>query len=182
MKQKRMFVVIISALVIMISLTYQGTYSYFTSRVEGTGNIENNQSQGQTNTLQNLIIGESANVVSSNMIPGDSVTYTFTVHNPNTISVCFSLLWSNTTNTFVNQKDLLVKLEKSDGTVLVESSQFPATNIGTNMLVEGISIEADTIDTFTLTVTYQNTEEDQTADIGKSFSGTIVGELGECSP
>ncbi len=180
MKQKRMFVVVISALVIMISLTYQGTYSYFSASVEGTGNTENNQSQGQTNTLQNLIISESANVVSSNMIPGDNVTYTFTVENSNNIDVCYNLLWSNTTNTFINQQDLLVKLEKSDGTVLLESSQFPATNSGTTMLVEGTSIEADTTDTFTLTVTYQNTEEDQTADIGKSFSGTIIGELGEC--
>ena len=182
MKQKRMFVVVISALVIMISLTYQGTYSYFSASVEGTGNTENNQSQGQTNTLQNLIISESANVVSSNMIPGDNVTYTFTVENSNNIDVCYNFLWSNTTNTFINQQDLLVKLEKSDGTVLLESSQFPATNSGTTMLVEGTSIEADTTDTFTLTVTYQNTEEDQTADMGKSFSGTIVGELGECSP
>ncbi len=180
MKQKRMFVVIISALVIMISLTYQGTYSYFTSRVEGTGNTENNQSQGQTNTLQNLIISESANVVSSNMIPGDSVTYTFTVQNPNNIDVCYNLLWNNTTNTFVNQKDLRVKLEKSDGTVLVGNAQFPATTSGTTMLLEGTRIQASTTDTFTLTVTYQNTEEDQTADMGKSFSGTIIGELGEC--
>ncbi len=180
MKQKRMFVVIISSLVIMISLTYQGTYSYFTSRVEGTGNIENNQSQGQTNTLQNLIIGESANVVSSNMIPGDSVTYTFTVQNPNNIEVCYNLLWNNTTNTFVNQKDLRVTLAKSDGTVLVKDAQFPATTSGTTMILEGTRIEASTTDTFTLTVTYQNTEEDQTADMGKSFSGTIIGELGEC--
>ena len=29
-------------------------------------------------------------------------------------------------------------------------------------------------------MTYQNTEEDQSADIGESFSGTIIGELGEC--
>ncbi len=180
MKQKRMFVVIISALVIMISLTYQGTYSYFTSRVEGTGNIENNQSQGQTNTLQNLIIGESANVVSSNMIPGDSVTYTFTVQNPNNIDVCYNLLWNNTINTFVNQKDLRVTLAKSDGTVLVQDAQFPATTSGTTMLLEGTRIEASTTDTFTLTVTYQNTDKDQTADMGKSFSGTIIGELGEC--
>ena len=180
MKQKRMFVVIISALVIMISLTYQGTYSYFTSRVEGTGNTENNQSQGQTNTLQNLIISESANVVSSNMIPGDSVTYTFTVQNPNNIDVCYNLLWNNTTNTFVNQKDLRVNLAKSDGTVLVKDAQFPATTSGTTMLLEGTRIQASTTDTFTLTVTYQNTAEDQTADMGKSFSGTIIGELGEC--
>ena len=181
MKQKRMFVVIISALVIMISLTYQGTYSYFTSRVEGTGNTENNQSQGQTNTLQNLIISESANVVSSNMIPGDSVMYTFTVENPNNIDVCYNLLWNNTTNTFVNQKDLRVELEKSDGTVLVGNAQFPATTSGTTMLLEGTRIQASTTDTFTLTVTYQNTDEDQTADMGKSFSGTIIGELGECA-
>ena len=180
MKQKRMFVVVISALVIMISLTYQGTYSYFTSRVEGTGNTENNQSQGQTDTLQNLIISESANVVSSNMIPGDSVTYTFTVENPNNIDVCYNLLWNNITNTFVNQKDLRVNLAKSDGTVLVGNDQFPATTSGTTELLLGTKIEASTTDTFTLNVTYQNTEEDQTADIGKSFSGTIIGELGEC--
>ena len=180
MKQKRMFVVVISALVIMISLTYQGTYSYFTSRVEGTGNTENNQSQGQTDTLQNLIISEEANVTSSNMIPGDSVTYTFTVQNPNNIDVCYNLLWNNTTNTFVNQKDLRVNLAKSDGTVLVENVQFPATTSGTTELLLGAKIEASTTDTFTLTVTYQNTEEDQTADMGKSFSGTIIGELGEC--
>ena len=182
MKQKRMFVVIISALVIMISLTYQGTYSYFTSRVEGTGNTENNQSQGQTDTLQNLIISEEANVTSSNMIPGDSVTYTFTVENPNNIDVCYNLLWNNITNTFVNQKDLRVNLAKSDGTVLVGNDQFPATTSGTTELLLGTKIEASTTDTFTLNVTYQNTEEDQTADIGKSFSGTIIGELGECSP
>ena len=115
------------------------------------------------------------------MIPGDSVTYTFTVQNPNNIDVCFNLLWSNTTNTFVNQKDLVVKLEKGDGTVLVNNKQFPATNSGTTELLLGTSIKASTTDTYTLTVTYLSTDEDQTADMGKSFSGTIIGELGECA-
>ena len=181
MDKKKVFVVLVSAFVIMICLTYQGTYSYFTATVEGTGNRENNTSTGQTDTLENLILSEGSNVVSSAMIPGDSVTYTFTVQNPNNIDVCFNLLWSNTTNTFVNQKDLVVKLEKSDGTVLVNNKQFPATNSGTTELLLGTSIKASTTDTYTLTVTYLSTDEDQTADMGKSFSGTIIGELGECA-
>ena len=181
MDKKKVFVVLVSAFVIMICLTYQGTYSYFTATVEGTGNRENNTSTGQTDTLENLILSEGSNVVSSTMIPGDSVTYTFTVQNPNNIDVCFNLLWSNTTNTFINQKDLVVKLEKSDGTVLVNNKQFPATNSGTTELLLGTSIKASTTDTYTLTVTYLSTDEDQTADMGKSFSGTIIGELGECA-
>ena len=181
MDKKKVFVVLVSAFVIMICLTYQGTYSYFTATVEGTGNRENNTSTGQTDTLENLILSEGSNVVSSAMIPGDSVTYTFTVQNPNNIDVCFNLLWSNTTNTFINQKDLVVKLEKSDGTVLVNNKQFPATNSGTTELLLGTSIKASTTDTYTLTVTYLSTDEDQTADMGKSFSGTIIGELGECA-
>ena len=181
MDKKKVFVVLVSAFVIMICLTYQGTYSYFTATVEGTGNRENNTSTGQTDTLENLILSEGSNVVSSTMIPGDSVTYTFTVQNPNNIDVCFNLLWSNTTNTFVNQKDLVVKLEKGDGTVLVNNKQFPATNSGTTELLLGTSIKASTTDTYTLTVTYLSTDEDQTADMDKSFSGTIIGELGECA-
>ena len=180
MDKKKVFVVLVSAFVIMICLTYQGTYSYFTATVEGTGNRENNESTGQTDTLENLILSEGSNVVSNAMIPGDSVTYRFTVQNPNNIDVCFNLLWSNTSNTFINQKDLVVKLEKSDGTVLVNNKQFPATNSGTTELLLGSSIKANTTETYTLTVTYLNTDEDQTADMDKSFSGTIIGELGEC--
>ena len=180
MDKKKVFVVLVSAFVIMICLTYQGTYSYFTATVEGTGNRENNESTGQTDTLENLILSEGSNVVSNAMIPGDSVTYRFTVQNPNNIDVCFNLLWSNTSNTFINQKDLVVKLEKSDGTVLVNNKQFPATNSGTTELLLGTSIKASTTETYTLTVTYLNTDEDQTADMDKSFSGTIIGELGEC--
>ena len=177
---KKMYVVIISALIIMISLTYQGTYSYFSATVEGTGNRENNQSSGLADTLSNLIITSGEDITSSTMIPGDNVTYAFSVQNPNNIDVCINLLWSNTLNTFINQQDLVYKLEKNDGTVLIESQAFPATNSGTTSLLEGTSIKASTTENYILTVTYQNTAEDQTADMGKSFSGTIIGELGEC--
>ena len=180
MNKKSLFVVLISALTIMVSLTYQGTYSYFTSSVEGTGNIENNTSTTNTEELSDLIITNGENISNTTMIPGDSVTITFTVENPNTIQVCFNLLWSNTENTFVNQKDLVYTLEDEDGTMLVSETQYPSTNTGTTLLVDGTSIEANETKTYTLTITYKETDEDQTADIGKTFNSSIIGELGEC--
>ena len=180
MNKKSLFVVLISALTIMVSLTYQGTYSYFTSSVEGTGNIENNTSTTNTEELSDLIITNGENISNTTMIPGDSVTITFTVENPNTIQICFNLLWSNTENTFVNQKDLVYTLEDEDGTMLVSETQYPSTNTGTTMLLEGTSIGASETKTYTLTITYKETDEDQTADIGKIFNSSIIGELGEC--
>ena len=180
MNKKSLFVVLISALTIMVSLTYQGTYSYFTSSVEGTGNIENNTSTTNTEELSDLIITNGENISNTTMIPGDSVTITFSVQNPNDIKVCFDLLWSNTENTFVNQKDLVYTLEDEDGTMLVSETQYPSTNTGTTMLLEGTSIGASETKTYTLTITYKETDEDQTADIGKTFNSSIIGELGEC--
>ena len=180
MNKKSLFVVIISALTIMVSLTYQGTYSYFTSSVEGTGNIENNTSTTNTEELSDLIITNGENISNTTMIPGDSVTITFSVQNPNDIKVCFDLLWNNTTNEFVNQQDLVYTLEDEDGTMLVSETQYPSTNTGTTLLVDGTSIEANETKTYTLTITYKETDEDQTADIGKTFNSTIIGELGEC--
>ena len=180
MNKKSLFVVLISALTIMVSLTYQGTYSYFTSSVEGTGNIENNTSTTNTEELSDLIITNGENISNTTMIPGDSVTITFSVQNPNDIKVCFDLLWNNTTNEFVNQQDLVYSLKDEDNKVLVTEKTYPSTNTGTTLLVDGTSIEANETKTYTLTITYKETDEDQTADIGKTFNSSIIGELGEC--
>ena len=180
MNKKGVFVVLISALTIMVSLTYQGTYSYFTSSVEGTGNIENNTSTTNTEELSDLIITDGENISNTTMIPGDSVTITFSAQNPNEIKVCFDLLWNNTTNEFVNQQDLVYSLKDEDNNVLVTEKTYPKTNAGTTLLVDGTSIEANETKTYTLTITYKETDEDQTADIGKTFNSSIIGELGEC--
>ena len=178
---KRVYVVLISSLAILISLTYQGTYSYFSTTVEGTGNTEHNTSTVTTDELTDLVINGNAIANTNPLIPGDVITQTFTVQNDNSIRVCFNLLWSNTTNTFINQDDVVVHLEDSDGTVIVNETVFPATNAGTTLLASGVQIPAETTETYTLTVTYKNTDELQNADIGKSFNGTIIGELGVCS-
>ena len=125
-------------------------------------------------------IANGENISNTTMIPGDSVTITFSVQNPNDIKVCFDLLWNNTTNEFVNQQDLVYSLKDEDTNVLVTEKTYPKTNVGTTLLIDGTSIEANETKTYTLTITYKETDKDQTADIGKTFNSSIIGELGEC--
>ena len=174
-----LYVVVASSLMILICIIYQGTYSYFVDNASTSGN--NTNVGNTTEELANVVISDGADVTSSSMIPGDSVSSTFTVQNPNSQSLCMNLLWTNVTNTFVNTNDLIISMQKSDGTVIINSSEnrpFPLTS-GT--LAAGLTINGNTTDTYTITITYKNTDENQIDDMDATFSGTIAGQLTACS-
>ena len=174
-----MYIVFASAIMILICIIYQGTYSYFLASAENNGN--NTTTGGTTKELKNLIITDGVDVTSSNIIPGESVTSTFTVQNQNDIEVCFGLVWTNVTNTFTNTSDLIVTLQKSDGTVLISDTAnqiFPTAN--DTELISGLKISGETTDTYTITITYKNTDQNQIADMNATFSGTITGTMTEC--
>ena len=174
-----MYIVFASAIMILICIIYQGTYSYFLASAENDGN--NTTTGGTTEELTDLIITDGVDVTSSNIIPGESVTSTFTVTNENDIEVCFGLVWTNVTNTFTNTSDLIVTLQKSDGTVLISDTAnqiFPTAN--DEELISGLKISGETTDTYTITITYKNTDQNQIADMNATFSGTITGTMTEC--
>ena len=174
-----MYIVFASAIMILICIIYQGTYSYFLASAENDGN--NTTTGGTTEELTDLIITDGVDVTSSNIIPGESVTSTFTVQNQNDIEVCFGLVWTNVTNTFTNTSDLIVTLQKSDGTVLISDTAnqiFPTAN--DTELISGLKISGETTDTYTITITYKNTDQNQIADMNATFSGTITGTMTEC--
>ena len=174
-----MYIVFASAIMILICIIYQGTYSYFLASAENDGN--DTTTGGTTKELKNLIITDGVDVTSSNIIPGESVTSTFTVQNQNDIEVCFGLVWTNVTNTFTNTSDLIVTLQKSDGTVLISDTAnqiFPTAN--DTELISGLKISGETTDTYTITITYKNTDQNQIADMNATFSGTITGTMTEC--
>ena len=174
-----MYIVFASAIMILICIIYQGTYSYFLASTENNGN--NTTTGGTTKELTDLIITDGVDVTSSNIIPGESVTSTFTVQNQNDIEVCFGLVWTNVTNTFTNTSDLIVTLQKSDGTVLISDTAnqiFPTAN--DEELISGLKISGETTDTYTITITYKNTDQNQIADMNATFSGTITGIMTEC--
>ena len=178
MRNKYKTISIILVILLVLTVTVGLSYAYYVAFVS------NDSNNVKTNiTSENLIDIELAgdnNITSSNLIPGESVSTTFTVNNQNNVRVCLSLLWSDVTNTFINKNDLVVSLKDSTGTewISLEDKQiFPS---GNDTLLATLSLRPVHKETYTLTVTYQETMEDQSSDMGKSFKGTIIGELKEC--
>ncbi len=176
---KKTYIVIASAILILFCLMYSVSYAYFSIKVN---NDFNNGTSGNTtigsDTVKDIIISDETKITSSNIIPGESVSSTFTVQNPNDVSLCFGLDWINVVNEFVNKSDIVVSLKDENGTILLEEKEFPSEN---NInLIEGLTIPANTTKTYTLTVTYKNTDTDQSVDMNKKFQATLTGKLTKC--
>ena len=178
MRNKYRIASIILVILLVLTVTVGLSYAYYVAFVS------NDSNNVKTNiTSENLIDIELAgdnNITSSNLIPGESVSTTFTIDNQNNVRVCLSLLWSDVTNTFINKNDLVVSLKDSTGTewISLEDKQiFPS---GNDTLLATLSLRPVHKEIYTLTVTYLETLEDQSSDMGKSFKGTIIGELKEC--
>ena len=174
---KKTYIVVASSIMLLFCLAYQGAYAYFTTSSVTEGNFNTDISSG---TISDLIIADGNHVTSNNLIPGDSITNTFTVQNPNNLKVCFNLLWSDVVNEFINKADLVITLTDQSGKVLVSEKAFPSAN--DEILAENLSINGNTTNTYTLTITYKNSDQNQIADMGKTFSGTITGMPVTCQP
>ena len=178
MRKNALYIVVASALMILICIIYQGTYSYFSESLDSSGN--NTGIDESTAEVRDLIITDKTDITNSNLIPGESVSNTFTVENPNTQDLCFQLLWTNITNTFTNKSDLIITLQKSDGTIIISESANQVFPSADGTLATGLKISGNTTDTYTLTITYKNTDQNQIDDMDATFSGTITGQLTAC--
>ena len=175
MNTKSFYIVFASALLILCSICFNGSYAYFLATVDTSGNVASSLT---TDELNDIVLTGTEIKSSSNLIPGESVSTTFTVENSNKVDVCFDLLWNNVNNTFLSKNDLVVTLTKNGTEISLSNSIFPSTN---DEVLTSLSIKANTTDTYKLTVTYKLTDVDQSADMKKTFSGVIVGSLKECT-
>ncbi len=174
---KQTYIVVASAIMILFCLVYQGTYSYFSSAVNINNDFNTDLESGSVSDI--VLTGVTAVSSTSTMLPGESVSGTFSIKNPNSEAVCVGLVWSNVVNSFVNKNDLVVTLVNQSGTTVANEVVFPSAN--NESLVTGLSIAANSTNTYTITITYKNTEENQIADTGASFGGTITGVFTSCS-
>jgi len=177
MNQKNIYIVVASSIMILFCLVYQGVYSYFSASIVDNRGENGGNTSITAPDLKDLTMISGENNGIDTLIPGESVTSTFSVKNDSNTPMCFDLVWTSVTNTFVNKADLIVTLQTEDGTVLLENTEFPST-IGT--LLTGLKIGASTTVNYSLTVTYKNSEKDQKGDMGKSFGGTLSGQLIAC--
>ncbi|MBR1817457.1 MAG: hypothetical protein IJ772_01275, partial [Bacilli bacterium] len=123
--ESKLYIVVASSLLLLITMIYQGVYAYFEAEVINTG-VRN--ASIATKTLSDLQIIDGTTASSNNMIPGESVTQTFQVKNEIDINLCFNLNWENVNNTFVNTSDLHVSLSDGTNNIPLTLDTFPTTS------------------------------------------------------
>ena len=107
-KKRNLFILLILLLLLVVGVSY----AYFEAVVHGTGNT-NAEGSAHTATIQDLILTGTTEVVNTNMIPGETSTYSFTIENPNDFQVCFGIYFDNVVKTTEkNQNMFFLPLKK----------------------------------------------------------------------
>ena len=163
--KKKVIIPVIASLVTVLVLGGV-SYAYYSAKIK-----ENNKTETviKSNEL-NLIFTGTNEITANNMIPGDSFTKTFTVENTSNRAVDYNIYMENITNEF--NEELVYTLEDETGSVIGETP-LPVTNKDKSYLKTTISIEAKTTKTYTLKITFKNTDEPQNDYQGKTFKGTL---------
>ena len=169
----KLIITLVVSVALLIAVVAFGTYAFF------VGGITDNRDQNDPNTnltTANIEFNmKDGSITGNNLVPGDSVVKKFTVENKGTGTITYNILWTSAVNNFVNKSDLIVTLNDGTTDVITESDNviFPNTSTSSQTLKSGLKIASGETKEFTLTVTYKNTEEDQTGDMGKNISATL---------
>ena len=163
-KKKITLVYTVAALMIIGLLGY--TYSYFSATV-----TEENKTETVIKTKGlSLTFEGTSEINTSNMIPGDSFTKTFTVENTSTVKTFYNIYMENITNEF--NEDLVYTLTDEDGEIVSET-QLPQTNSGKEYLFSDIEIEVGEKKEYTLKIEYKYLDTPQNDYQGKYFKATL---------
>lgn len=162
-KKSTIFISIVSVLVFIIAIVAI-SFAFYTSVVQKEGDPG---TEVTTPTLGSSFV-DGPVVQISNIIPGDTITKTFKIMNSGGKDLNYKIVINELQNEFTKPKDLQYTLKR--GEEVVASGSFP-TQTGT--ITEIITIAQNVTHNYTLTITYLNTTEDQSADMGKTISGKI---------
>ena len=150
--------------IIVLVLIIGFTYGFFSMTIEGNDSMSTN---GITVKKNNLVLSGTTHE-SFSTIPGDSSSIQFTVtNNDSSIVNSYYLNFSNLGNNFNPASDVSYTLTctSSSGTCDgISETVFPTEE---GAFIEQTSIEPSVIHTYLLTITFNNTGEDQSSNNNK---------------
>lgn len=178
-----MYITVISAVVILVAIAFQGTYSFFVANIEKQG--EDATTNIQAGGIANVTITGATEIEPiTNMIPDDRYDYTFTLTNNDDFEATgIKLVWKDVVNEFTNKKDLIYTLTNTTtGAELIteeQSKRFPS--LDDEEIISDLTLNASTSNNYKLTIIYVNDpennqmidEEGNPLDMGKSFGASI---------
>ena len=173
MNRKQKIIVSVTGIFIVLLILVGLTYAYFLTRINGNTNTK---SISVTTADLKLTYGDGNGIITAEKIePGTTLdTKTFTVKNEGNASVTYGVYLDELVNTLERNADLVYTMtcESSNTSSYcngVEDETFPKLN----SLVTRNSIAPEEIQTYKLTVTYKETNTDQSVDMGKEMSALV---------
>ena len=160
------FYALIGAIVVAIALVIGTSYAYFMATV--TGGDSGNETVIKSGNLSLTLTDNET--LSLNGIPGDSASKEFTVTNNGTNETVYNIKMVDVTNTFVDKNDLVYTLV-GDNDVNITETVMPSTS--GEYLATNITIDKGVTHTYTLTITFKETNDNQDDNKGATFSGKI---------
>ena len=167
MKDKKIIILSIVGVLLLVSIVVATSYAYFVANISGNKDTNN---VVITNGVMALEYKDGDEITLANAVPGNSVTKTFTVKNTGNVSTNYTIYFSELSNKFVDKTDLVYTLTSSDGGKNVAQTQVPSTN---EAMVSNYAIDAGKTQTYTLTITFLDKDENQDDNQGVSFSTKI---------
>ncbi|MBE6161084.1 MAG: hypothetical protein E7158_02530 [Firmicutes bacterium] len=164
-KKKQTLFLVVGVLILLL-LVSVSTYAFFSARIT---KIKETETKIKTNELD-ITFNGTQDIDYSGVIPGDSFIKTFTVTNHSNRAVTYNIYMQNITNEF--GEDLVYRLRDNNGSVIAETP-LPVTNAGKTYLKTNISINSNETKSYTMTIEYKYTNEDQSETQGHVFRGTV---------
>ena len=175
MKNKKYIMYLVVSILV---LTIGVSYAYFKARVSGEGKSISLRSKG----IYVLYSGD-ATLASESISPGWSVTKEFTVENQGSNNEVYNIYIEGLVNTFVTSGYLQYKITSSNGYNMSEYKDIPKSNTSTDtVLAYSVPIKSKEKQTYKVELIYKETEEDQSADMGKILSGILGIQVGTKDP
>lgn len=163
---KKTILISVISIAIFIALISYASYAFYTTTVTEKG--ENAGITGSTAKLSTTF--EDGEEINKIMIPGETITKTFSIEN-NGSDITYRIAINDLVNEFISYQDIIYTL-KEDDAILVENKVFP-NDPTKNELSEIRTLKNGERKIYTIIITYQNTEEDQSPDMGKKLSGKL---------
>ncbi len=189
MSRKNKIIISVTGIILVLLILVGLTYAYFLTKIKGN---DNEKSISVTTADLKLEYSDINDILVSeeNVEPGNSWTKTFAVtNNGNKTVTNYGVALENIENGLERKEDLVYTLtctQYTKATYKVENKVASGTTSGTcngvssettypsvgTILVEN-SIDTDKVQAYTLTVTYKETNTDQSIDMNKRFSGKV---------
>ncbi len=166
-ENKKTIIISIIAVVLFIIAISAASFAYYTANIEktGEGNTDFNFKTAQIST--SFDDGDEIHI--ENMIPGDSFSKTFSLGNSGS-DMEYKIVINELVNEFESYQDITYVLKEND--VVIKDGTFPKEEAN-NELSEKRTLKNGENKRYTITITYNNTNDDQSPDMGKTISGII---------